>query len=488
MTTVCSIAPTERLKQSSRVTARTSLQLIDSPNLKPTYALIAVDGDPTADIGTEGTGSQNIYVRELGLGLARRGCKVDIFTRREHPDQAEIVENSPGCRTILLAAGPAEFIPRTELFEYLPAFVESWLAFQTKSGAEYALIHSNYWLSGWVGMQLKSLLEIPQVHTFHSIGMVKYKDVEHPPAIATTRHLVERACLATANWTIATSPQEVADLRQFISDRGRIKVIPYGIDLNQFNLVTKAAAREYLKISADERVILYVGRFDRYKGVETLIEACAKLSQSFRLYLVGDSRNGEDCQERRRIQDLVIELNLQDVTVFVGRVPQVDLPCYYAAANVCVIPSYYESFGVVALEAMAAKTPVIASGVGGLKHTVVNGETGLLIPPQDPAGLATAIQSVFDNPMQWQSYGIAGRKWVEANFSSAAVAAQIHNLYRSLTLVELVQESIDNQEISPDLALQIQYLSKLTGIDLSKYPELLERLFKLLETKEIYYG
>lgn len=486
MTPVCSIDPTERLKQSSRVTARTNLQLIDRTNLQPTYALIAVDSDPTADIGTNGAGSQNVYVRELGLGLAQRGCKVDIFTRREHPNQAEIVKNSPGCRTIRLTAGAAEFIPRTELFEHLPAFVAAWLAFQTSSGCKYALIHSNYWLSGWVGLQLKSLLKIPQVHTFHSIGMVKYKDVEDPPEIATTRHLVERACLATADWTIATSPQEVADLRQFISERGRIKVIPYGINPNQFISVTRAAARGDLKISADERSILYVGRFDRYKGIETLIEACARLSQPFRLYLVGGSRDWEDRQERQRIQDLVIKLNLQDLTVFVGQVPQVDLPSYYAAANVCVIPSYYESFGLVAVEAMAAKTPVIASGVGGLKHTIVNGETGMLIPSQDPAVLVTAIQSVFDNPMQWQAYGIAGRKWVETNFSSAAVAAQIRNLYRSLTLVELVQESIDNQEISPDLALQIQYLSKFTGIDLSKQPELLERLFKSLENKHLY--
>ncbi|NJR32138.1 MAG: glycosyltransferase family 1 protein [Chamaesiphon sp. CSU_1_12] len=135
---------------------------IVAPNRRPSYALIAVDSDPTAEIGKEGTGSQNVYVRELGLGLARRGCQVDIFTRREHPEQDEIVENAPGCRTIRLTAGPAEFIPRDELFEYLPAFIDAWWVFQLRSGRNYTLIHSNYWLSGWVGLQLKSHLGIPQ--------------------------------------------------------------------------------------------------------------------------------------------------------------------------------------------------------------------------------------------------------------------------------------------------------------------------------------
>jgi D-inositol-3-phosphate glycosyltransferase len=116
-----------------------------TPNRQSIYALISVHGDPTAAIGKEGAGGQNVYVRELGIGLSRRGCQVDIFTRREHPEQEEIVENSPGCRTIRLTAGPAEFIPRDELFEHLPAFIEAWWVFQTRSGRNYTLIHSNYW-------------------------------------------------------------------------------------------------------------------------------------------------------------------------------------------------------------------------------------------------------------------------------------------------------------------------------------------------------
>lgn len=425
-----------------------------APNRRPSYALISVDGDPTAEIGQKGAGGLNVYVRELGLGLARRGCQVDIFTRREHPEQDEIVENSPGCRTIRLTAGPAAFILRDELFEHLPAFIEAWCVFQIRSGRNYTLIHSNYWLSGWVGLQLTSHLGIPQVHTYHSIGAVKYQDVANPPAIATTRHLVETACLTSTDCVISTSPQEVADLRQLISERGRVRVIPCAINTTHFGSIAKTAAREHLKIAADEKLILYVGRFDRRKGIETLIKACATLTKPFRLYLVGGSRTGtEDSQERQRIQDLVTELCLQDTTVFVGQVAQTDLPFYYAAANVCVIPSYYEPFGLVALEAMAAGTPIIASSVGGLKHTVIHRETGMLIPPNEPTALVAAIKEVFADPLQWDAYGKAGCQWVRDNFSTVGVIAEIHNLYQSLTLAESVRAASDTQKLNPSLKI-----------------------------------
>jgi D-inositol-3-phosphate glycosyltransferase len=292
------------------------------------------------------------------------------------------------------------------------------------------------------------------VHTYHSIGAVKYQEVVTPPAIATTRHLIETACLTSTDCVISTSPQEVADLRQFISERGRVRVIPCAINTDHFGSIARTAARERLKIAADEKLILYVGRFDRRKGIETLITACATLTKPFRLYLVGGSRtDGEDCQERQRIQDLVTELGLEDATVFVGQVAQTDLPPYYAAANVCVIPSYYEPFGLVALEAMAAGTPVIASSVGGLKHTVIHRETGMLIPPNEPTALATAITEVFDDPLQWDAYGKAGCKWVRDNFSAAVVIAEIHSLYQSLTLAESVRAASDIQKLNPSLKI-----------------------------------
>ncbi|MEJ6485781.1 glycosyltransferase [Nostoc punctiforme UO1] len=433
----------------------------ETPNSQPIYALISVHGDPTAEIGKEGAGGQNIYVRELGLALAKRGCQVDMFTRREYPDQEEIVELAPGCRTIRLNAGPAEFITRNDLFEYLPEFVEAWLNFQQRTGRSYALIHTNYWLSAWVGLELKSRLGLPQVHTYHSIGAVKYRNVENPTQIAAIRNCVERAILEQADCVISTSPQEAEDLRQLISQHGRIKVIPCGINTEHFGSVSKEVARRQLEIDPDSQIILYVGRFDPRKGVETLVRACANLPSAFQLYLVGGCReDGADFKEQQRIETLVNDLGLKAVTIFTGRISQSLLPVYYAAGDICVVPSYYEPFGLVAIEAMAAGTPVIASNVGGLQHTVVHGETGFLVPPRDFKALAIAIDSLLQNLTLKQSYGNAAQNWVQSRFSTQGVATQVQELYQSLTLDTFVQEIIQTKKLTPDLERQVQNLLK----------------------------
>jgi glycosyltransferase involved in cell wall biosynthesis len=455
---------------------------------QPAVSLISVHGDPTAKIGQDGAGGQNVYVRELGLALAKQGYLVDMFTRRENPHQEEIVEMAPGCRTIRLTAGPAQFIHRNDLFDYLPTFVDAWLNFQRRSDREYVLLHTNYWLSGWVGLQLKFRLEIPQVHTYHSLGAVKYQNVENPPPIAEIRHSVEWACLEQSDCVISTSPEEVEDLRRFVSKQGRIKIIPCGIDADHFGSVSQALARQQLGIAPDCRLILYVGRFDPRKGIETLVKACAQVPQPFQLYLVGGSRPGErDSQEQQRIKTLVKSLGLAPVTIFTGQVSQQELPAYYAAADVCAIPSYYEPFGLVAIEAMAAGTPVIASEVGGLRHTVVDGETGLLVPPRNPKVLAVAIEQLLSQPKCRQAYGKKAQKWVQSRFSCSAVAKQIHELYQSLTLVE----SLPANANSPIWTSKVQQLThRLSHSKGLKKPELvaIEQLLESLETQKQAIG
>jgi glycosyltransferase involved in cell wall biosynthesis len=466
-----------------------------SPNLfktqlqqknRPTYALISVHGDPTAEIGKDGAGGQNIYVRELGMALAKQGCQVDMFTRREHPDQEEIVEHFPGCRTIRLTAGPAKFIHRNELFDYLPAFVDSWLEFQGRSDRQYSLIHSNYWLSGWVGLQLKFRLGLPQVHTYHSIGAVKYREVENPPKIASIRHAVEWACLEQSNCVISTSPEEVADLRKHISNQGRIKIVPCGINAEHFGSVSQKQGRKNLDVTPETPMILYVGRFDERKGIETLVKACDRIPKPFQLYLVGGSRKeGLDSQEQQRIRTLVKQLKLEDVTTFTGQVAQAELPNYYAAADVCVVPSYYEPFGLVAIEAMAAGTPVIASAVGGLRHTVVSGKTGLLVPPRNPESLAQAITEILSYPANKRALiGQAAQKWVQSKFSCGAVASQIQELYQSLTVSESVKEIIQNDNLTPDLQQRIYQLLHSKNLK-KKEVQVLENLLESLSPQSV---
>lgn len=410
---------------------------------KPAYALISVHGDPAAELGKEGAGGQNLYVRSLAMALAKRGCQVDVFTRREDPDQAAIVELAPGCRTIRLNAGPALFIPRTELFEYLPKFIEAWLSFVQHSGQTYELIHTNYWLSGWVGLQLKFCLGIPQVHTFHSLGAVKYGAMGTLPLIAQTRLDVEQRCLEQADCVIATSPQEAIMLRQMVARKGQIRVIPCGTNTQHFASVSKTTARQRLNIALNSRMILYVGRFDRRKGIEILVEACAKLRQPFQLYLVGGSRSdGSDAQEQQRIKAIVQELGLDTVTTFTGPISQDQLPAYYAAADVCVIPSYYEPFGLVAIEAMAAGTPVVASDVGGLQYSIVHNETGVLVPPCNVDLLTAAIADVFADPERWKLLTEAGQQRVQSHFSVSAVAARVHQLYQCVAPFSSIKSAV----------------------------------------------
>jgi D-inositol-3-phosphate glycosyltransferase len=403
----------------------------------PHVALISVHGDPAIEIGKEEAGGQNVYVRQVGEALARQGWQVDMFTRQSSRNQPAIVEHSPNCRTIRLVAGPEDFVPRDEIFEYLPQFVQRFLEFQKESGIQYSLVHTNYWLSSWVGMELKKHQPLKQVHTYHSLGAVKYKSVSTIPLIASTRLAVEKTCLETAERIVATSPQEQEHMRSLVSTRGNVDIIPCGTDIERFGSISQQAARERLGIDPDAKVVFYVGRFDPRKGIETLVRAVGRsqLRQQTNLQLIigGGSRPGQsDGIERERIESIVNELGLRDITHFPGRLGDETLPAYYAAADVCVVPSHYEPFGLVAIEAMASGTPVIASDVGGLQYTVIPEETGLLAPPQDDAAFATAIDRILADATWRNQLGVAARQRVEDYFSWQGVAAQLGKLYEKL--------------------------------------------------------
>ncbi len=404
----------------------------------PRAAFISIHGDPAIAIGGEEAGGQNVYVRHLGEALAHRGWHVDMYSRRADPHLPQIVTHKERCRTIRLEAGPAAPVSRQEGFVYLEAFLDRWHEFARLLPA-YDLIHSHYWLSGWVGLQLQSQLGIPLVHNYHSLGIVKYRTIETVPTIAATRLQTERDCLERANCVVATSPQERDDLRGLVSTKGHIEVIPGGTDVRRFGGWTQARGRDRLGIDAETLLVLYIGRFDPRKGIETLVRAAARLHQQpefakhLQLWIGGGSTPGQpDGNERDRLEDLAAALGLGDRARFLGRIDDADLPACYAAADVCAIPSYYEPFGLVAIEAMAAGTPVVASTVGGLQHTVVPEETGLLVPPKDDAALAGAIARVLAAPAWGARLGANGRARVAAKFAWEGVAAQIETLYQDL--------------------------------------------------------
>ena len=400
-------------------------------------ALISVHGDPAIEIGKEEAGGQNVYVRHVGEALGRLGWQVDMFTRKASVESANIVEHSENCRTIRLTAGPEEFVPRDNIFGYAPEFVEQLLKFQQQSGYQYQLVHTNYWISSWVGMQLKKIQNSKQVHTYHSLGAVKYKSVTTIPMIATKRLSVEKAVLETAERIVATSPQEQEHMRSLVSTKGNIDIIPCGTDIHRFGSITQQAAREQLGIDPQSKVVFYIGRFDERKGIETLVRAVGQSKlrgkQDIKLIIGGGSRPGQsDGLERQRIESIVAELGMTEFTVFPGRLGDDILPVYYAAADVCVVPSHYEPFGLVAIEAMASGTPVVASDVGGLQFTVVPEETGLLAPPKDDVAFAAAIDRILLDSNFRNRLGQAARVRVENKFSWEGVAKQLSDLYTQL--------------------------------------------------------
>ena len=414
-------------------------------NLPQTIALISVYSDPATE-----TGSQNVYVRQVGEALSRLGWQVDMFTRKTNPAQADIVQHNPNCRTIRLVAGAEQFVPRQKLIGYLPEFLKQLRQFQLAHNIQYRLIHTNSWLSGWVGMELKKIQPLKHVHTYHSLGAVKYVNVNHPSNIAKTRLAIEKACLETADLTIATCPQQKEYLRELVSQRGNIEIIPCGTNTDLFGSIAHVAARKKLGIESDVFNILYVGRFDRRQGIETLVRAVSKpylhSAGKIRLTLAsGDRKHYSNQLERKRITKLVWDLGIDNITTFIDGLSRDELVTYYAAADVCVIPSHYNPSGMVAIEAMASGTPVIAANVGGLKYVVDRETTGLLFAPGNATVLSKAIYRLIDEPETRWKMGISARERAVDLFTWDSVAEQINEFYVELIKaqnLELLRKSL----------------------------------------------
>ncbi len=392
-------------------------------------AFLTVHACPLAPPGRGKSGGMNVHVRQLARALGKMGILVDIFTR-SHGDEPEIIEYISDCvRVVHLPAGEAE-VPLEELYGCLPQFLEGVEEFQRENGLIYQAVHSHYWLSGWVGQEMARNLNIPHLVTFHTLALIKMQSRagEKEPL---QRQQTEREIMASASKIVAFSPHERdAMARLYGADPKRIELVPCGVDLSRFRPLDQEESRRRLGLNGD-KVFLYVGRIESLKGVDLLVHTAAHLEipQGVRVLVVGGD-DGQN-QEVERLRQLAQDLDVAEVVDFVGQVDQEELPVYYSAADVCVVPSFYESFGLAALESMACGTPVVASRVGGLSTIIQHGHTGYLKSWRCPEAFANSLEMITSSKSLLESMGQAARRRAEGmGWDQVASAMAAH--YESL--------------------------------------------------------
>ena len=371
----------------------------------------------------------NVYVLNLAKRLALAGLQVDVFSRRHDPEDATMSELGPGARLIHVEAGP-DGTPKGELRRYVPDFLSGLVRFAAADGADYDVVHSHYWLSGQVGMELADRWDVPHVTTFHTLAEAKRR------ALAGERESELRgateARIAGAANAVVVSDRHERDLleRLYGIPAERLHVIPGGVDLDRFNPVGRADARRELGLNG-EHVLLFVGRLDPLKGVDLLLQGAALLEErrNVRIIVVGGDLEGDP--EVPRLAAMASQLGLADRVRFEGAVPQERLPWYYSAADLLVAPSYYESFGLTVLEAMACGTPVVAARTGGLRGLVRDGETGYLVPWHCPEPFAQRMEVLLAHEGLREQMGQAGLLRAQ-DLTWGAMAESVASLYGEL--------------------------------------------------------
>ncbi len=377
------------------------------PPIANRVAMVSVHTSPFAQLGGRDTGGMNVYVRELSRNLADRGIKVDIFTRRTDRQTPNITEVFDGVRLINVEAGPPEPVGKDTLFCSLPEFASEMAYLAIQEGHRYDVVHAHYWLSGWAANLLKAYWNVPLVMMFHTLAHLKNAVAGQGDKETLLRLQIESRLMEISDAIITANPDEQEELmRRLNADEKRVSLVPPGIDLDLFQPGDSAAARRALDLPLGP-LVLFVGRIDPVKGIDTLFEGFHHLLRSHnwagqppRLVFVGgliriEGTGSTMDADLQRLARRAEELGLSDSVLFRGSQPRQLLPLYYNAVDVCAVPSRYESFGLVAVEAMACGTPIVASSVGGLRFSIEDGVSGLLVPHSEPTELAAALHRLL---------------------------------------------------------------------------------------------
>jgi D-inositol-3-phosphate glycosyltransferase len=376
---------------------------------------------------TREAGGMNVYIRQLARELGQSRLHIDIFTRLTNESSPLITQLSPQVRVIAVPAGPPLPIHKDELYAYMPAFAQQVEDFRRREALHYDLLHSHYWLSGAAGMRLAQRWRVPHVIMFHTLAHLK--QLANPDAPETPRRLeTERRLIAYADRIIATTPGERAQMIRHCGAAPRaVQVIPCGVDLRCFVPRDRAEARQQLGWNPDVPILLFAGRLGPFKGPDLLLRAAAMMQTRAEVVIVGGQAGDP---EILRLRELADELKLHRRTHFPGAQTQQQLALMYCAADVTVVPSFHESFGLVAVESLACGTPVVATRAGGLTTIVRHGETGYLVP-RCPGFFAEKLDMLLQQPDLLNRMRLAARPSVQS-YNWIEVARQVRALYEDV--------------------------------------------------------
>jgi D-inositol-3-phosphate glycosyltransferase len=406
--------------------------------------MLSVHTCPLATLGGKETGGMNVYVRDLSRELGRRGFHVDVFTRSQDPCIPYVSHAlGPNGRVVHIPAGPEAPIGKNAIYAHLPEFTRRVLDFAARERIRYDIIHSHYWLSGCVAEDLRGAWHVPFVQMFHTLGHMKNRVALRPEERESDLRIgVETEVICEADHLIAATQAEKAQLMWLYgADPDRITIIPPGVDVTHFRPLPRAEAKARIHVPPDGHMLLFVGRIEPLKGIDTLLRAVALLNAQAPpwmpqvcLAVIGGNPGPEgvaENEEMARLLELRQELGIGDIVTFLGAKDQDALPDYYAAADIVIVPSHYESFGLVALEAMACGTPVIASEVGGLAYLVKDGQTGFHVPYRDPEALAEKIMLLLNDPVLREKLGRQAVAYAQ-DYAWPRIADQVLDVYQGL--------------------------------------------------------
>lgn len=381
----------------------------------------------------------NVYVRSLASALARAGVECDVLTRRDHPSQNAVVEVEPGFRVVHLSAGPAEPVAKHDLVDLVDPMAIAVLDHVASEDVQYDALHANYWISGAVGHRLKHQLDRPLVATFHTLARVKADaGVDDDPV---QRAREEQEIIRCADLMLASTDDERNQLRSLYgANCDRIEVVPPGVDHEVFragDASERAADRAALNLNGHP-ALLFAGRIQPLKGADLAVRALAALDDTDAvLFIVGGPSGASGKAEVAHLHELSSDLGVTDRVRFVPPQPHDQLARFYRAADVCIVPSHAESFGLVALEAAACGTPVVAAAVGGLRSLVDDCVTGFLVDGRDPADFAVPVERLIDDPDMANAMGVAA-ELRSRRYGWSMTAAKLRRLYADLLAREPV--------------------------------------------------